>query len=337
MSAAFMTTDAVTVHHGKYQDVLPTLEAVDVVICDPPYSEHIHGNARSRRMQSANDRGGRYGADLRRNVDLGFDHLTADDRDFLAREFARLARRWVLVFSDVESAPLWRESLTGAGLDYVRTGAWIKRGSTPQFSGDRPATGFEAITIAHPKGRKKWNGGGESRCVGRTDRAEPCTEARARAHHAEAAVSDGATGAPLLERGRDRAGRNSGFGHDGYRGCEAWPQGSAHRTVEGVLRSNREASQRATDATGRIRRCRMTLPLFTDLDCDGCEAEPVEHVYADETRGHIAAVGAEASAAFTDTGNSQLHLWAFKGVHLTPDMARSLGGALIAWAERRQS
>lgn len=31
---------------------------------------------------------------------------------------------------------------------------------TPQFTGDRPATGFEAITICHPKGKKRWNGGG---------------------------------------------------------------------------------------------------------------------------------------------------------------------------------
>ena len=151
----------VTLYHGNYHDVLPTIEQVDHVICDPPYSEHVHGNARSQRMVSANDRGGRYGADTRRNVDLGFEHLTEDDRRFLAEQFARVAKRWVLVFSDVESAPLWREALSDAGLDYVRTGAWIKAGSTPQFSGDRPATGFEAITIAHPKGRKRWNGGGK--------------------------------------------------------------------------------------------------------------------------------------------------------------------------------
>lgn len=109
---------------------------------------------------SANDRGGRYGADLRRNVDLGFDHLTDELRDFLAAEAARLTRRWVLVFSDTEGAHLWAEALTGHGLDYVRTGAWVKRGSTPQFSGDRPATGHESITICHPAGRKRWNGGG---------------------------------------------------------------------------------------------------------------------------------------------------------------------------------
>lgn len=60
----------VTVHHGNYRDVLPGLDPVDHIICDPPYSEHVHGAARSQRMLSANDRGGKYGADVRRNVDL---------------------------------------------------------------------------------------------------------------------------------------------------------------------------------------------------------------------------------------------------------------------------
>lgn len=152
--------DQVTLHLGRCQDILPTLDAVDHVVTDPPYSEHVHGNARSSRMQSANDRGGRYGADTRRNVDLGFDHLTPELRQFCAEQFARLARRWVLVFSDIESDHLWRDDLTSHGLDYVRTGIWHKVDCTPQFSGDRPATAAEAITICHPKGRKRWNGGG---------------------------------------------------------------------------------------------------------------------------------------------------------------------------------
>lgn len=151
----------VTLYHGDCQALLPTLGAVDHIITDPPYSEHVHSSARSSRMDSANDRGGRYGADVRRNVDLGFEHLTGELRTHCARSFAALAQRWVLVFSDTESAHLWRDDMEAAGLDYVRTGAWIKEGSTPQFSGDRPATGFEAVTICHPKGRKRWNGGGK--------------------------------------------------------------------------------------------------------------------------------------------------------------------------------
>lgn len=160
MTTPYYSDDSVTLYLGDCREVLPTLEKVDHIITDPPYSEHVHGAARSSRMQSANDRGGKYGADVRRNVDLGFAHLEPDLRQFCAKQFARLSRRWVLVFSDVESDHLWRSDLSDAGLDYVRTGAWHKLGSTPQFSGDRPATAFEAITICHPKGRKRWNGGG---------------------------------------------------------------------------------------------------------------------------------------------------------------------------------
>lgn len=160
MAEPYYQDELVTLWHGKAEVVLPTIDSVDHFIADPPYSQHVHGAARSRRMQSANDRGGRYGADLRRNVDLGFTHLTNELRDFLASEAARITQRWVLVFSDTESAHLWADALTINGLDYVRTGAWIKRGATPQFSGDRPATGHESITIAHPTGRKRWNGGG---------------------------------------------------------------------------------------------------------------------------------------------------------------------------------
>jgi hypothetical protein len=78
----------------------------------------------------------------------------------VAAHFARLARRWVLVFSDFESAHLWRHDLEGAGLEYVRTGIWHKGNGAPQFTGDRPAVPGEAIVICHTHGRKRWNGGG---------------------------------------------------------------------------------------------------------------------------------------------------------------------------------
>lgn len=156
----YYTDDLVTLYHGDCLDVLPSVDRVDAIVTDPPYSERTHSNVRSSKMR-ANDRGGRYGDDTRRVVDLGFEHMNEPLRDACAEHFARLASRWVLVFSDVESDHLWRSALTAHGLDYVRTGAWVKVGSTPQFSGDRPATAFEAITIAHPKGRKRWNGGGK--------------------------------------------------------------------------------------------------------------------------------------------------------------------------------
>jgi DNA modification methylase len=132
-------------------------KSVDHVICDPPYSEHVDGNS---------VRGNGHRAGGKRKA-LVFEPLTDRLRDLAAFEWARLARRWVLVFSDLESAHLWRHSLEQVGLEFVRTGLWVKENATPQFTGDRPAAPAEAITIAHamsPKRRpvkKRWNGGGK--------------------------------------------------------------------------------------------------------------------------------------------------------------------------------
>ena len=47
------------------------------------------------------------------------------------------------------------------GLRFVRCGVWIKPDGAPQFTGDRPGTGWEAVAILHAAGGKmRWNGGG---------------------------------------------------------------------------------------------------------------------------------------------------------------------------------
>lgn len=143
--------DRIHLFNSDCREVMAGLDAVDAIITDPPYSEHTH--AKNRCGHSMPD-------GISRERDLGFGSLAPELRRECAAHFGRLARRWVLVFSDLEMTAEWRPDLTTAGLDYVRTGIWHKQASTPQFSGDRPAVAAEAITICHPKGRKKWNGGG---------------------------------------------------------------------------------------------------------------------------------------------------------------------------------
>lgn len=153
MMKPYYDCEGITIYHGDMRDVLPTLDASERThtITDPPYSEHVHTYAR----QGASIRDG-----ISRNVDLGFGHLTPDVRLAAAQQIARLTTRWALVFSDAESQHLWQADLESCGMQHVRVGAWIKVGCTPQFTGDRPAAGFEAIEIAHRPGRKRWNGGG---------------------------------------------------------------------------------------------------------------------------------------------------------------------------------
>lgn len=148
--------------HGDCREVLPTLDAVDHVITDPPYSEHVH--KLQRRMLRGS--GGRADADgLKRGevgfAPLGFEALNDETRVTCATEFSRLVRRWCLVFSDQESQTLWIDDLVIAGMKHIRCGAWVKLCGQPQLSGDRPAVGHEAIEVAHAsKGRCRWNGGG---------------------------------------------------------------------------------------------------------------------------------------------------------------------------------
>lgn len=133
--------------------------SIGVTLTDPPYSEQVHKSVRSAKRNKLPDTGD-HKCRTRRVVDLGFEHITVPEMEGLADELERLTKRWVGIFSDVESCHLWRSAFTV--FEYIRTSEWRRIGGAPQFTGDRPASGFETITLMHPKGRKRWNGGGKA-------------------------------------------------------------------------------------------------------------------------------------------------------------------------------
>lgn len=161
--------DAVAIYLGDCTLVLPDLYQdagefafVDHMITDPPYSAWVH--SKSRMGQNAPDKkgdGSTAKSSYSRTKELGFDAIDEGTRHLIALGVSKIVRRWVLIFSDIESVHLWREQLEDWGdCKHVRTGIWRKLGATPQFTGDRPATAVEAIEIAHKPGKKRWNGGG---------------------------------------------------------------------------------------------------------------------------------------------------------------------------------
>jgi site-specific DNA-methyltransferase (adenine-specific) len=151
-----------TMHLGDCVEVMATLEKVDHVISDPPYEAEAHTKQRRSLKDATQKRGAKnVGAVRRVDACLDFAAITADEREVCARVFAELARRWVIAFCQIEAVASWRSVLVDAGLDWVRGGVWRKPDGMPQFTGDRPGTGVECIAIAHPKGRKRWNGGGK--------------------------------------------------------------------------------------------------------------------------------------------------------------------------------
>jgi hypothetical protein len=124
--------------------------SVDVVITDPPYEAEAHT---AQRMVAR--AGGRLECEP-----ISFPPITEEQRTESARHMARLARRWILVFCQVEAAMKWRAALEASGAVYKRTCQWIKPDGKPQYSGDRPGIGYESIVACHVPGRSTWNGGG---------------------------------------------------------------------------------------------------------------------------------------------------------------------------------
>ena len=130
-----------TLYLGDCLEILPTLPKVDAVITDPPYGERTHSGARTDSGET-----------------ILIDFACIDDTTF--QRFCRIAveaaNRWVIMTCE------WRHAANAesAGLPVIRLGVWVKPNGMPQMTGDRPATGWEAVLLLHREGKKRWNGGG---------------------------------------------------------------------------------------------------------------------------------------------------------------------------------
>lgn len=142
----FYQDELVTLYHGDCREVLPTLTIVDHVMTDPPYSDDTHAGARTN--NSANP------STLVTFESVNASHVRSILSESKARRWAVLTLDWQHVLPLKLSPP--------NGWKFIRHGVWIKPNGTPQFTGDRPAQGWEAVAILHAdvKGKMKWNGGG---------------------------------------------------------------------------------------------------------------------------------------------------------------------------------
>jgi DNA modification methylase len=142
---------SVRLYLGDCREVLPLIDKVDHVITDPPYEAEAHT------LQRRVKRGG----GVMEVEPLAFAPMDTDGRRVAAESLTRLSRRWILVFCQVEAAPMWRASLEACGAVYKRTCIWVKPDGMPQYTGDRPGMGYETVVALHSAGRSAWNGGGK--------------------------------------------------------------------------------------------------------------------------------------------------------------------------------
>lgn len=132
----------ITIYHGDCREILPTLPKVDLVLTDPPYGERTNRGARNNAGNKS---------------PITYAPMDARLVCELIPAWIEIARRWVIVWYDIESIGQMAASAPDA---YIRAGFWRKPDATPQFTGDRPAMAGEACAIFHRPGKKRWNGGG---------------------------------------------------------------------------------------------------------------------------------------------------------------------------------
>ncbi len=163
----YFQDESVTLYHGDCLEVLREIVVgedqvyldVDHCLTDPPYFTDVYLRASMPKTKAGSGTPSRTGVALAKLAagDIG----SVDDLCVpIGQLLGALVKRWTIVFSDVENCHRWRESLLAGSMRYVRTGAWVKPDGMPQMSGDRPAVGFEPMTICHAQGPMKWNGGG---------------------------------------------------------------------------------------------------------------------------------------------------------------------------------
>lgn len=164
MTTPYYDKDGITLYCADNRDV--AWPETDLILTDPPYSDATHEGASTNppKATTPDEMGVRRfltGGNAALPLGIDFDPLTLSDLDDCFARLAPLTRRWVVSFLD------WRhtahlEANPPGGLRFVRFGVWVKPNGAPQFTGDRPGTGWESIAFLHKAGgRMVWNGGGK--------------------------------------------------------------------------------------------------------------------------------------------------------------------------------
>jgi hypothetical protein len=109
---------------GDCLEVMPTVESVDHVITDPPYEAEAHT---LQRRKAAGWRHHKTGMKVQ-EAPLDFAAMTDGTRRAAGAAFARVTKRWALVFCQVEAAMLWREARLELDHDMsdAQVGAWVE-------------------------------------------------------------------------------------------------------------------------------------------------------------------------------------------------------------------
>ena len=189
--------------HGDWRALDLPPDSVDIVLTDPPYTEHVQANVRSCATN---------GPVKVKQYDLRFDALKDYEH---VPAFLQIAKRWVLCFCALEQLGDYQRAAGGPRSAsktgcHVRSGIWRKLQAAPQLSGDRPANSCEGWALLHrPGGKLAWNGKGQHAfhdgTRGPGEVRHGCATANELEEQAAWPRGAGETPPSFVEHGRERA------------------------------------------------------------------------------------------------------------------------------------
>lgn len=127
---------------GDWRKVLRSVDAVDAVITDTPYSETTHKGHNYTHAIA----GGKVG---RRKIDYG--HFTPDDVRAFVEAWAPRCRGWFVTITDDVLAPIWKAELARARRYVFASLPFVSPGSRCRLAGDGPSSWTSWIIVARPK------------------------------------------------------------------------------------------------------------------------------------------------------------------------------------------
>ena len=136
-----------TLYLGDCREILPTLENVDAVIIDPPYSERCH---------SGHDSTAKDCRDGAIRAELGYKALTLEDVDWFAAQYDRVCGGWVVWMTDSDLALHVRNALDRLGRTTFAPLPFFQPGRSVRLSGDGPSSWTDWIVVARTKAQLKW-------------------------------------------------------------------------------------------------------------------------------------------------------------------------------------
>lgn len=140
----------VVLYHADCLDVLPTLEPVDHIITDPPFSTRTH------RAHDATATGNGIGYDGADRAPLGYDAWTEQDVSVMVPAMCAASRGWVVIMTDHVLARPIELAMGEAGRYTFAPLPWYVPGSRVRLQGDGPSSWTVWIVVSRTKAQAKW-------------------------------------------------------------------------------------------------------------------------------------------------------------------------------------